>query len=386
MAHRVPGVSVRQGWQVSRRTFTPLAFGSAVLAGALALLAVAASADARGVRIRGTAYEFNSRGVVLAGATVRVAEYPRIRATTRRDGSYELVVPDRATVTPYIIAAGYRSIFLQTFRTDGEDLDRANFQTPTESVYRALAALLDVPLGPDGEPRDCAIVSTFNTRNVRDLSFRQFIAYGAHGVPGATALASPALPPPIYFNSQVVPDPAQRRSSVDGGVIWPRVPAGVYRIRGRHPSTRFASFVATCAPGRIVNANPPWGLHQLGKPMPARVSARFSVRGRSVHLRGLRVAKLPPGAIVRVRCRGRGCPFSRRTIARPRSRSLDLLAALGRSARRLRAGQALEVLVTAHAYNGKLVRWRLRTATPPKAVTRCVPLGNTRPRRRCERL
>jgi hypothetical protein len=362
---------------------TPRSFASAALAGALALLAIAPSSDARTVHIRGTAYEFNNTGVLLRGATIRVAEHPRLRATTRGDGSYELAVPDRATVTPYIIAAGYHTIYLQTFRTDGEDLDRVNFQTPTESVYRALAALLGVPLGPGGEPRACAIVSTFNTRNVRDVSFRQFTAYGAHGVPGATAFASPRLPAPIYFNSQVVPDPAQRRSSVDGGVIWPRVPAGVYRIRGRHPSTRFASFVATCTPGRIVNANPPWGLHQLGKPMPVTVSARWSVRMRTVRLRGLRVAKLPPDAAVRVRCRGPRCPFGRRTIAAPRGGSLDLLAALGRAARGLRAGQTLEVLVTANAYNGKLVRWRLRTATAPKAVTLCVPLGNTRPRPRC---
>jgi hypothetical protein len=350
---------------------------------AVALLVGAAGADARSVDIRGTAYEFNSAGVVIGGATIRVAEHPRLRATSRPDGSYELAVPDRATVTPYITAPGYHTIFLQTFRTDGEDLRRVNFQTPTEGVYRALAALLDVPLGPGGEPRECAIVSTFNTRNVRDLSFREFIAYGPHGVPGATALARPPLPPPIYFNSQVVPDPAQRRSSVDGGVIWPRVPAGVYGIRGRSPSTRFASFVATCKPGRIVNANPPWGLHQLGKPMPATVSVRWSVRGRTVRLRKLWVSRHPAGAVVRVRCRGRRCPFRRRTIASPGGGSLDLRAALGRAARRLRAEQTLEVLVTAHAYNGKVVRWRLRPATPPRAVTLCVPLGNAKPRPRC---
>jgi hypothetical protein len=369
---------MRPAGRPARNALAPTA-----LAGALALLATAASPDAWSVYIRGTAYEFNNTGVVLAGATIRVGEHPRLRATTKRDGTYELAVPDRTTVTPYITAAGYHSIFLQTFRTDGEDLDRVNFQTPTEDVYRALAALLGVPLGPGGKPRDCAIVSTFSTRNVRDLSFREFTAYGAHGVAGATAFARPALPAPIYFNREVVPDPARRRSSVDGGVIWPRVPAGVYRIRGRHPSTRFASFVASCAPGRVVNANPPWGLHQLGKPMPASVSARFSVRGRSVRLRKLRVAKLPPGATVRIRCTGRRCPFRRRAIAGPGSGRLDLRAALGHAARKLRAGQTLEVLVTAHAYNGKLVRWRLRTATAPKAVTRCVPLGNTRPRPRC---
>ena len=199
----------------------------------------------------------------------------------KRDGTYDLTVPDRATVTPYIVAAGHHTIYLQTFRTDGEDLDRVNFQTPTESIYRALAALLSVPLHPNGELRDCAIVSTFSTRNVRDLRFRRFTAYGAHGIGGATAFGKPALPKAVYFNEDVIPDPAQPLSSIDGGVVWTRVPAGVYRIRARHPSTRFASFVATCRPGRVVNANPPWGLHELGLPMPATVSAGWSGADRT---------------------------------------------------------------------------------------------------------
>jgi hypothetical protein len=355
----------------------------AALAIVVAALAAAGVVGAKGgtVHLRGTAYEFNNTKVLLGGATIRVAEDPRLRATTRRDGTYDLAVPDRAAVTPYIVAAGHHTIYLQTFRTDGEDLDRVNFQMPTDGVYRALAALLAVPLDANGEPRDCAIVSTFSTRNVRDLSFRGFTAYGAHGVPGATASGTPALPPATYFNEQVVPDPAQQRSSVDGGVVWTRVPAGTYTIRAQHPSTHFASFVATCAPGRIVNANPPWGLHELGKAQPATVSARWA----GVRLRALRVAKLPPASVVRLRCTGRGCPFrARRVVAKRRGhRSLDLLAALGAPAQRLRPGQTLEVLVSTHAYDGKLVRWRLRSALAPRAVTWCVPLGSTRPRRHC---
>jgi hypothetical protein len=353
------------------------------LAGAFSLFVTGARAEAKRVHIRGTAYEFNNTGLRLGGATIRVAEHPRFRATTKPDGTYDLVVPDHAKVTPYIRAAGHHSIYLQTFQTAGEDLTRVNFQTPTEEIYRALAALLAVPLDPDGELRDCGIVSTFSTRNVRDLSFGGFIAYGAHGVAGASAFAQPALPAPIYFNEDVIPDPAQRRSSIDGGVIWTRVPTGVYRIRARHPSTRFASFVATCAPGRVVNANPPWGLHELGKPNPATVSARWSVHGATVRLERLRVAQLPSGAVVRVRCAGPDCPFKQRTAPKRKDRRLDLLDALGPAARRLRAGQTVEVLVSAHAYDGKLVRWRLRSGQGPRVVTRCVPLGNTKPRRRC---
>jgi len=345
--------------------------GLALAVMTLGALPIAASGS---VRLRGTAYEFNNTTVRLGGATIRVAEDSSLRAVTKPDGTYVLKVPDRARVTPYIVAPGYHTIFLQTFRTDREDLERVNFQTPTDGVYRALADLLAVPVGPDGEPTECAIVSTFSTRHVRDVSFEAFRTYGAHGVPGATAWATPRLPSPVYFNDQVIPDPGQQRSSVDGGVIWTRVPAGVYTIRARHSSTRFASFVATCAPGRIVNANPPWGLHELGERMPATVSADWDVDGSRVALRRLRVASVPRRGIVRVRCRGQGCPFGSRRL-RPATRSF---AAPG-----LRAGQTVEVLVTAGGHDGKLVRWRLRSSRRPVRVTRCVPLGNTQPRKRC---
>ena len=339
-----------------------------VAACAVCLCFASASASARSVHIRGTAYEFNNTKVRLGGATIRVAERPRIRATVRRDGSYDLVVPDRAKVTPYITAAGYHTIYLQTFRTAGEDLARVNFQTPTEPIYRALAMLLDVPLDENGELRQCGIVSTFSTRNVRDLSFNAFTAYGAHGVAGATAFATPALPAPVYFNENVIPDPAQPRSSIDGGVVWTRVPTGVYTIRARHPSTRFASFVATCEPGRVVNANPPWGLHELGKRNPAKVQLAWT----GSELRRFRVTDLPPRAAVRVSCTGDGCPFEQRSTR-----------TLGPALGKIRAGQTLEVRVTAHAYDSKLVRYRLRGGQRPRAVTRCIPLGNTKPRRRC---
>lgn len=240
--------------------------GAAVLAVAAAV-AVPASAAGATVRLSGTAYEFDHPATRLAGATVRVAEHPRLHATVRKNGAYRLAVPDRARVTPYVDAKGHHRIYLQTFTTRGRDLSRVNFQVPTDGTYKALAALLKVPLDSKGEIRDCAIVSTFSTRKVRNLSFNEFVSYGAHGVPGATATATPRLASPFYFNAQVIPDPAQKRSSKDGGVIWTGVRPGRYVIRGHRPHTRFASFVATCKRGRIVNANPPWGLSELG---PAR--------------------------------------------------------------------------------------------------------------------
>jgi hypothetical protein len=349
----------------------------------VALGVVGARTDPGTVHLRGTAYEFNRVHVLLGGATIRVAEFPKLRARVEPDGRYDLVVPAHSSVTPYIVDAGYHTIYLQTFRTNGEDLANVNFQTPTEAVYRALVALLKVPVDSHGNLVACAVVSTFNTRNVRDLGFARFIAYGAHGVAGATAAARPALPTkPVYFNKDVLPDPARTDSSKDGGVVWTRVPTGVYTITAHDPSTRFASFVATCRPGRVVNANPPWGLYQLAPPNPARISARWWVNGARTRVRALSARQLPSAAVVTAICKGRGCRFESRTF-RPKASKLDLRRAIGSGKLRLRAGDTFEVTISAHAFNGLVARWAVGKRRAPTRVTFCIPLGYSLPRQHC---
>jgi hypothetical protein len=249
----------------------PRAAGPAVLASLLVLVCVAFADDSGAkprhdaratVHIHGTAYTFDNQRPI-AGATVRIAELPGVSTTSQSDGAFDLAAPDGTKVTPYVDAAGHHRIYVQTFVTAGEDLERVNFQVPTQPTYFALAALLGVELDASGELVRCAIVSTFVNEAVRELSFPEFVAFGAHGVAGATATTTPALSDPTYFNESVIPDPALTESTIDGGVIWTEVPEGVYRIRGHHSTERFADFVATCKPGRIVNANPPQGLHQL---------------------------------------------------------------------------------------------------------------------------
>lgn len=348
-------------------------------AAAAALAAPQAASAAATVHLRGTAYEFNNVKVRLAGAEIRVAEFPKLHATAAADGTYDLAVPDRAKITPYIVAAGHHTIHLQTFTTAGEDLANVNFQTPATAIYQALAGLLSVPLDAAGELRDCAIVSTFSTVNVRALGFDAFTAYGAHGVAGATATLSPAAAAPIYFNAGVIPDRGQLRSSKDGGVIWTGVPAGVYTVRASHPKARFASFVATCVPGRIVNANPPWGLHQLAAPSPARFSAGWRRSGATATLRTLRVTRIPAKGTVSVTCSGRGCPFTTRSIGAA-GPVVDVRLALGKARSRLRAGQVLEVRVSAPAHDTAVARWTVTAKGAPRLQRRCVPLGMTLPR------
>jgi hypothetical protein len=356
-----------------------------VVVGALvaALWAGDAASATQTVHLRGTAYEFNNTHTLLAGATIRVAEFPALKATVQQDGQYDLTVPDHARVTPYIVKPGYHTIYLQTFTTDGEDLANVNFQTPTEQVYQGLVALLHVPVDANGNLTACAIVSTFNTRNVRDLSFNGFTAYGAHGVAGATATASPSLGRPTYFNQNVIPDPTQTSSSVDGGVVWTNVPAGVYTITAHDPATRFASFVATCRPGRVVNANPPWGLHQLGLRNPAQVTAHWSVSRTGAALAtSLTARRLPTGSVIRVSCSGRGCRFASRTF-RPGGSAFDIGRALGGGTLELSPGESLEVSVSAHRFNSVVDQWVARSGHVPRQTTLCVPLGDSKPLHHC---
>ncbi len=246
-------------------------FGIVVFAAA----AAPAAADPGGgkVAIKGTAYTFDDQEPI-AGATIRAKGAPGASATSAADGAYRLRVPDRSKVTPYIEAEGHHGVYLQTFKTNGRNLRRVNFQVPTVPTYLGLAALLEVELGPDGNPVRCAIVSTASTKRIRGLSFPEFVAYGAHGVAAATASTRPGLPQPVYFNENVIPDPSLTQTSIDGGIVWTEVPAGTYKVKAHHPSERFAPFQASCRDGRVVNANPPWGLFQLKHGERARVEVK----------------------------------------------------------------------------------------------------------------
>lgn len=262
-----------------------------VAAGAVSAPIAFASSD-RGVfqdetvTISGKAYEFNSMSTYLEGAVIKVRELPELSATTDANGDYVLEVPDDTNVTPYIDPPeGYHEIDLQTFHTRGEDIENANFQTPDDFAYNGLSALLGVQRRPDGRPQNCVIVTTASARNVRGVSYETFRARTPHGVEGAQSGSVPELPPPTYFNESVIPDPNQPYSSEDGGIIWTEVPAGAYRIYTLHPDTRFASFLATCESGRVVNANPPWGAYELApgeEPLAASIVATTvaDVRGK----------------------------------------------------------------------------------------------------------
>ncbi|MBK5231878.1 MAG: hypothetical protein JJE13_02700 [Thermoleophilia bacterium] len=233
------------------------------------------------VEFSGRAYLLGYMETGISNATIKLREFPELSATTDEFGDYRFAVPDYADVTPYILSGEgdltgrpregeptvkryhWNELDLQTFQTRGEALENVNFQAPADAEYEALMAWLQVPSGEDGRPSRCAIVTTASARNVRGVDYDTFWTNTPHGVEGATSAAEPALPDPIYFNEFVIPDSSRTETSVDGGIVWPVVPAGTYRITTSSPDTRFAEFTATCAPGRVINANPPWGAFEL---------------------------------------------------------------------------------------------------------------------------
>lgn len=266
-----------------------------------------ASAATKTVTISGRAFIFNHMDTGISNATIKVREFPKLSATTDELGDYELRVPNDANVTPYIESGGpadlttrnidgevtgtsknvhWNEIDLQTFHTRGQDIENANFQAPQDAEYMGLKALLSVPSDPEtGRPAQCVIVTTASARDVRGVDFRTYWLNTPHGVPGATSEEFPALDGPVYFNEHVIPDKTETASSEDGGIIWPIVPAGTYRITTTSPDARFASFLATCAPGRVINANPPWGAYQLTgdeKPLGASNVAAKMVSAKAV--------------------------------------------------------------------------------------------------------
>lgn len=237
--------------------FTMVAFGAA------AMLAGCGGGEEVTVQLSGTAYRFNQTRIRMVGATVSVAEIPGLTAVTDNTGAYTLTVPVGRQITPYITAPGYHTIYLQTF-TPSTNLANVNFQTPDTATYANLYLLLtSIGGGIVPDQNGCVIVTTASDARIQGLSFDEFVAYGAHGVAGATGTTLPAATPPIYFNANVVPDPSQTTTSKDGGIVWTNVPYGKYTISATHPNRKFASFTANCEKGRVINANPAWGAYEV---------------------------------------------------------------------------------------------------------------------------
>ena len=111
------------------------------------------------------------------------------------------------------------------------------------------------------------------------------------------------------------------------------------------------------------------------------VSTNWLVKKRYSLLRRIVVKELPTGAIVTITCRGKGCPFKRRTFRPGTNGSANATKAFAK--RRLRRNVVLEVRITKPGAIGRVLTYTLRKRSVPRPVIRCLPVGSTTPAKTC---
>ena len=211
------------------------------------------------VTMWGQAYTLGSSAAPTGDVLIEFVEHPELSATSDAYGYWELEVPDGATLTPRATHPDFVEMHLQTFTTAGEDIERVGVQMVSPVLY----GIFELDLGMEADPELCQVSMTVNTIDVRDMDLDEFRAYGHHGVAGATMAVEPDVPDVVYFNEATRPTWELTETTIDGGVVTPNVEPGVYSYQASHPERSFAPFVATCVPGRFINAGPPWGPREI---------------------------------------------------------------------------------------------------------------------------
>ena len=117
----------------------------------------------------------------------------------------------------------------------------------------------------------------------------------------------------------------------------------------------------------------------------SKVSITWGVSGRKIYLLRLKATKVPAGATLQLRCKGRKCPFKVKSSKRVRRNAITLYKeikpsqAVGKRRRSFRAGQTLQVWITAPGIIGKVVKYELKKGKIPAGRQLCLPLGASKP-------
>lgn len=116
----------------------------------------------------------------------------------------------------------------------------------------------------------------------------------------------------------------------------------------------------------------------LMQPFPVvRIAGTDTAAG--VKLRLLRVQQTPAGALITVRCKGRGCPIrSASRVAVSTKRGVAPVE-FRRFERSLRFGVTLEILVSKPGEIGKYTRFAIRRGKLPERVDMCLDAAGAKP-------
>ena len=92
---------------------------------------------------------------------------------------------------------------------------------------------------------------------------------------------------------------------------------------------------------------------------------------------------------VALRGKAKKCPFKRKSSKKRRNNAITLFKEIkaskvvGKKQRSFRAGQRVELRITAKGYIGKVLRYQLKKGKIPSGRQLCLPEGAKKPRKRC---
>jgi hypothetical protein len=127
----------------------------------------------------------------------------------------------------------------------------------------------------------------------------------------------------------------------------------------------------------------------LAEPFPlitSGVASKWDVKGRRFKLTALQVTQqFPKGWKAKIFCKGSKCPFKSKKLkaGKVRRGAATIIRSLSAKQRKFRAGQTLEVWVSAPGFNTKVARLVLKKGKIPTTQPFCVLAGQTKPQKRC---
>lgn len=222
------------------------------------------------VSVEGDVLEFLNEvyGPRVVGATVTILEHPEKVVTTGVDAHFRFDGLEPGTDLTLVVEHPlFKKTQTATVTLGPGGIDAFAVQIVTINLFDVLSTI--VPMPPEFD-RFCAIASTAARMG------GSLYAYHRQGLPGVSVTLDPPLAPesgPLYFNEMVIPDAEQPSTSIDGGVLFYRIPPGAYTMTATRGDAVFNSVRFQCTAGVIVNAGPPMGLlanvpapdHALGR-------------------------------------------------------------------------------------------------------------------------
>ena len=127
----------------------------------------------------------------------------------------------------------------------------------------------------------------------------------------------------------------------------------------------------------------------LAEPFPtitSGVASKWDVKGSRLTLTSLQVTQqFPKGWRAKMLCKGAKCPFKSKNLKAGKvSKGASTIISVALEAqRRFRAGQTLEVWVSAPNFNTKVARLVLKAGKIPTTQPFCVLPGESKPQKTC---